>query len=97
MFGSRPSLSSAGTCTPSCNTPPSITPTPSAYTGSMPSDLNQGAPSQAAPIIDTLSSTGVAAGTAKRRQVLSTPDDSATSDMKAMYGNIQRVMTTAAA
>ena len=32
----------------------------------------------------TLSSTGVAAGTAKCRQVLSTPDDSATSDMKAM-------------
>ena len=30
------------------------------------------------------SSTGVAAETAKRRQVLSTPDDSATSDMKPM-------------
>src|SRR5512133_1906858 len=39
--------------------------------------------------------TGVAAGTAKRFQVLSTPAPRATSDMKAMYGNIQRVMTTA--
>jgi hypothetical protein len=42
------------------------------------------------------SSTGVAAGTAKRFQVFRMPAASATSDMKPMYGNIQRVMTTAA-
>ena len=40
-------------------------------------------------------STGVAAGTAKRRQVLRTPAESETSEMKPMYGNMIRVMTTA--
>ncbi len=59
-------------------------------------DAGIGAPSHAAAIIATFSSTGVAAGTAKRRHVLRTPDDSATSDMKPIYGNIQRVMNTAA-
>ena len=44
----------------------------------------------------TFSSTGVAAGTAKRFQVFRMPADSATKDMKPMYGNIQRVMNTAA-
>src|SRR6185369_7365101 len=62
----------------------------------MPRDANHGAPSQAATIIDRFSSTGVEAGTAKRFQVLSTPAESATSDMKPMYGNIQRVISTAA-
>ena len=61
----------------------------------MPARANHGTSSQTAPIIARFSSTGVAAGTAKRRQVLRTPADSATSDMKPMYGNIQRVMTTA--
>ena len=42
------------------------------------------APSQAATIIARLSSTGVAAGTAKCRHVLRIPADSATSDMQAM-------------
>jgi hypothetical protein len=42
-----------------------------------------------------LSSTGDAAGTANLRQVLRMPPASATSDMKPMYGNIQRVMITA--
>ena len=37
-----------------------------------------------AAIIDKLSSTGVAAGTANRFQVLSTPADSDTSEMKPM-------------
>ncbi len=46
--------------------------------------------------MQTFSNTGVDAGTAKRFQVFSTPADSATSDMKPMYGNIQRVMKTAA-
>ncbi|MOA08132.1 hypothetical protein D3C78_1278740 [compost metagenome] len=50
--------------------------------GSMPRAANQGAPISAAPIMLRLSSTGVAAGTTKRFQVLSTPADSATSDMK---------------
>ena len=50
----------------------------------MPKDSNQGAPSQAAPIMATFSSTGVAAGTANFFQVFSTPADSATSDMKPM-------------
>ena len=84
IFGNSPRRSRAGTCTASWRAPPSITPAPRAYTGSIPCALNQGAPSQAAAIIATLSSTGVAAGTAKRRQVLSTPEDSATSDMKPM-------------
>ena len=50
----------------------------------MPTEANQGAPNQAAAIIDRFSSTGVDAGTAKRFHVLSTPADSATSDMKPM-------------
>ena len=50
----------------------------------MPRRANQGAPSSTAPIIDRFSSTGVAAGTAKRFQVLRMPADSATSDMKPM-------------
>src|SRR5881394_2910975 len=62
----------------------------------MPIERNHGAPSQAAAIIATLSSTGVAAGTAKRFHVLRMPADNATIDMKPMYGNIQRVMNTAA-
>jgi hypothetical protein len=49
-----------------------------------PGGRNQGAPSQAAKIMQTLSSTGVAAGTAKRRQVFKMPADKATMDMKAM-------------
>ena len=44
----------------------------------------------------SLSSTGEAAGTAKCFQVLRMPADSATIDMKPMYGNIQRVISTAA-
>ncbi len=50
----------------------------------MPREANQGAPSQAAAITARFSSTGVAAGTAKRFQVLRMPADSATSDMKPM-------------
>ncbi len=52
--------------------------------GSMPIVANQGAPQPAAAIMATLSSTGVAAGTAKRFQVFRMPADSATKDMKAM-------------
>src|SRR3569832_825419 len=62
----------------------------------MPIDRNHGAPSHAARIIATFSSTGVAAGTAKCFHVLRMPAEKATSDMNAMYGNIQRVMKTAA-
>ena len=46
--------------------------------------------------MDRFSSTGVKAGTAKRRQVFSTPDAKAISDMHRMYGNITRVIQTAA-
>ena len=84
MRGSSPRFLSAGTCTASCRMPPSITPAAMAKIGSMPSRPNHGAPHQAAAIIDRFSSTGVAAGTAKCRQVLRMPADSATSDMQAM-------------
>jgi hypothetical protein len=50
----------------------------------MPSVRNHGTPHQAAAIMARFRSTGVAAGTAKRRQVLSTPAASATSDMQPM-------------
>ena len=43
----------------------------------------------------TFNSTGANAGTAKCRQVLSTPAASATSEIIRMYGNIQRVITVA--
>ena len=43
---------------------------------------------------DTLSSTGVNAGTAKRLQVLSTPAASATREMKKMYGKVMRSICT---
>src|SRR5690606_36355570 len=46
-------------------------------------------------IMARFSSTGVMAGTATRRQVLSTPEAKATSDMQTMYGNIARVIQTA--
>jgi hypothetical protein len=59
-------------------------------------ERNHGAPSQAAVIMQRFNRTGVAAGTAKRFQVFRMPAASATSDMKPMYGNIQRVMKTAA-
>ena len=55
----------------------------------MPQSRNRGTSSQAAPITDRLSSTGVAAGTAKRFQVLRMPADSATSDMQRDVGEHQ--------
>ena len=63
--------------------------------GSSPIEANQGAPCQAARIMARFSNTGVAAGTAKRFQVFRMPAASATRDMKARYGHIQRVSTTA--
>src|SRR5512134_465991 len=56
---------------------------------------SRGASQIAQPMNERLSSTGVKAGIANRRYVLSTPATSATSDMKRMYGNIQRVITVA--
>ena len=50
----------------------------------MPIEANQGAPSQAAPIMARFSSTGVAAGTAKCFQVFRMPAENATSDMQPM-------------
>jgi hypothetical protein len=50
----------------------------------MPARANTGTSNQTAPIIATLSSTGVAAGTANRFQVLRTPAESETSEMKPM-------------
>ena len=50
--------------------------------GSIPRDWKYGASHHAVAIMLRLSSTGVAADTTKRRQVFSTPADSATSDMK---------------
>ena len=64
--GNMPSARSAGICSASCKTPPTITPTAMAKIGSMPCAPNHGASHQAAAMVDTLSSTGVAAGTAKR-------------------------------
>ena len=61
----------------------------------MPRALNQGASHHAVPITHRFSNTGVTAGMANRFHVLSTPAASATSDMKPMYGNITRVITTA--
>ena len=54
-----------------------------------------GAASTVSAIIDTFSSTGVTAGTAKRPNVFSAPAAHATSDMHRMYGNIQRVSNVA--
>ena len=59
-----PMRASAGSCTASCSTPPTITPPASAITGSTPRRRDTGTSSQAVPMIDRLSSTGVAAGTA---------------------------------
>ena len=42
----------------------------------------------------TFSSAGVIAGTEKRFQVLSTPAENATSEMKAIYGNVMRSIRT---
>ena len=50
----------------------------------MPSAANQGAPHNVAAITHRLSSTGVAAGTAKRRQVLRMPAASDTIEISAM-------------
>ena len=50
----------------------------------MPARANTGTSSQTAAIIARFSSTGVAAGTAKRFQVLRTPAESDTSEMKPM-------------
>ncbi len=61
-----------------------MTPAANAKIGSMPRAPSHGASSHAAAIIDRFSSTGVAAGTAKRFQVLRMPDASATIDMKPM-------------
>ena len=57
--------------------------------------MSHGASHHAAAITARFNSTGVTAGMAKRFQVLSTPAASDTSDMKPMYGNITRVITTA--
>ena len=46
--------------------------------------------------MDKLSKAGVMAGTAKCRQVFKTPEANATSDMQMMYGNMRRVIQTAA-
>ena len=64
MRGNIPSRLSATSCVTSCSTPPTMTPMHSAYTGWMPMRANHGAPHQAEAIMATLSSTGVAAGTA---------------------------------
>jgi hypothetical protein len=53
-----------------------------------------GAAKSAIRMNETLSSTGVNAGTAKRLQVLRMPPASATSDMKRMYGKVMRVRLT---
>jgi hypothetical protein len=45
----------------------------------------------------TLSSAGVIAGTAKRFQVLRMPAESATSEMKRMYGKVMRSSSTVSA
>ncbi len=54
-----------------------------------------GAASTVSAIIDTFSSTGVTAGTAKRPNMFSAPAAHATSDMHRMYGNIHRVSSVA--
>ena len=84
MRGSMPMRISAGPWIASCSTPPTITPTASARMGSMPCSRNTGTSPRAAPITLRFSSTGVNAGIAKRFQVLSTPEASATIDMKPM-------------
>src|SRR5215510_4957628 len=61
----------------------------------MPSAANHGAPHSVAAITHRLSSTGVAAGTAKRRHVFRMPAASDTIEISAMYGNITRVIHTA--
>ncbi len=86
MRGNMPEPArSAGTCTTSCSTPPTITPH-----GQRVDRLDAharrttGAAATWRAIIDRFSSTGEAAGTANRRQVLRMPPASATSDMKPM-------------
>ena len=82
--GSMPMRASAGPWIASCNTPPIITPMASARIGSTPRARNTGTSHSAAPITLRFNSTGVKAGTAKRFQVLSTPEASATIDMNPM-------------
>jgi hypothetical protein len=55
-----------------------------------------GPTNRAAMIRHRFSNTGVKAGTANLRQVLRMPDASATSEIRPIYGNITRVMNTAA-
>ena len=80
MRGSIPTRASAGIWIASCATPPTITPIASARTGGS----TCGATRTEKPMNDRLSSTGVNAGTAKRRQVLRIADAPATRPISAM-------------
>ena len=91
MRGSMPMRTSDGTCHSSCSTPPIITPAARASTGGSKYGLRK----SAARMMEMFSSTGANAGTAKRFHRFSTAAASATSEISRMYGNIQRVISTA--
>jgi hypothetical protein len=76
--GRRPSRSRKGTWNASCAAPPTNTAQASAVTGGS----NHGASHSAKAMKETLSRTGVKAGTQNRLQVLSTPPASAVKEMK---------------
>jgi len=84
--GSMPMRARNGSCSASCKAPPTNTAQASASTGGS----KRSAKNAAATMNETLSSTGVNAGTANRLQVLSTPAASATSEMNRMYGKVMR-------
>ena len=91
MRGNTPTRSSAGTWNASCAMPPAMTATASASTGG----CTCGATNSEQPMNDRFSSTGVNAGTAKRRHVLRIADAPATRPISAMYGNMILVSSTA--
>ncbi len=85
--GSIPIFARGPICSASCATPPIRTPQASAFTGGS----QYGARNTAAPMIERLSSTGVKAGIANRRNTFSTPPAREISDTNRMYGNTMRM------
>ena len=88
--GSMPMRARNGSWNASCSAPPTNTAQASASTGGS----KRSAKNAAAMMKETLSSTGVKAGTAKRLQVFSTPAARATREINRMYGKVMRSICT---
>ena len=91
IFGKTPRRFRAANWVPNCSTPPPITATANAQTGS----AIKGVSTKMQTMKLTFKSTGVKAGTAKCFHVFKTAAANATRLMKMMYGNMKRVSATA--